>query len=351
MDKLFASLAAEAQSGRATVLLTIIDSEGSTPQKMGTHQLVLADGSTQGSIGGGQHEFLACRAARECLAQAKSQLLQFSLAAGGTVDMVCGGQLQVFCQYIAPTKQVVDFFLAIANSKAQQRQLFFDFTEPQQWGMAYRQGDKTFFSGAAAALARLQENKIAELGLGQRTGCFEQADGHFYCELLRRQAHVYIFGAGHIAVALVPLLARLNFTCTVIDDRLDFATKERFQAAADCSCLDYHDLSSLSLQADDYVCIMTHGHAGDYLVQSQLLKTPLAYLGVIGSQKKIALAKERLLQAGFTAEQVDACHAPIGIPISAAEPEEIAVSIAAELIAIRARREGREKAAAKRLWQ
>ncbi len=141
----------------------------------------------------------------------------------------------------------------------------------------------------------------------------------------------------------MPVLTNLDFSCVVVDDREAFANSRRFPDA-EVVVADLEQLPpSLAITPDDYVCIMTRGHAGDYAVERQVLPMRPGYIGVIGSRNKLAFVRDRLLQDGFSAGDMAGIYAPIGLPISAATPEEIAVSIAAELIAVRARREGREK--------
>ena len=127
-------------------------------------------------------------------------------------------------------------------------------------------------------------------------------------------------------------------------DRAEFADPALFPQADAVYQADYEALpADLGVTQDDYVCIMTRGHVGDYDVQRQMLAIKPYYLGVIGSRRKLAFVKEKLLADGFSAAEIDACHAPIGLAISAVTPAEIAISIAAELIAVRVKREGREK--------
>ena len=102
-------------------------------------------------------------------------------------------------------------------------------------------------------------------------------------------------------------------------------------------CGDFTDLArQVTVTADDYVVIMTRGHQADYEVLTQVLRSGARYLGCIGSKRKLALCRDRLLQAGFTPEEYARLHAPIGLAIGAQTPEEIAVSVAAEMIAVRA---------------
>lgn len=147
---------------------------------------------------------------------------------------------------------------------------------------------------------------------------------------------VYIFGAGHVSTALVPVLLPLGFPVTVIDQRPELAKEERFPGAKVlCAPLDPLP-AELSLTERDYAVIMTPGHEQDLAVLRQVLKTPAFYIGCIGSRKKTAYVNQILREEGFSASDLERIHAPIGLPIMARTPEEIAVSIAAELILHRA---------------
>lgn len=150
---------------------------------------------------------------------------------------------------------------------------------------------------------------------------------------------VYIFGGGHVAKALVPLLARLDFDCIVFDDRKEFANAEHFPAAQKCIAGDFSRLADyVRITSSDYVCIMTRGHEYDYIVQKQVLRTPAYYIGVMGSKKKTLTLREKLLADGFSKSDIERCRSPIGLDIKARTPEEIAVSIAGELILMRAQK-------------
>ena len=97
----------------------------------------------------------------------------------------------------------------------------------------------------------------------------------------------------------------------------------------------------VSIRPQDYVCVMTRGHQFDYYVQKQALALKPCYLGVMGSKNKIRVVTERLLEDGFSNEEIKACHMPIGLGIHAETPQEIAVSVAAEMISVRAERLGK----------
>ena len=135
----------------------------------------------------------------------------------------------------------------------------------------------------------------------------------------------------------MPAVAAVGFRPVVYDDRPEFADPARFPQAEVVLCGDFLSLGEqVRVTPDDYVVIMTRGHQADYEVLAQTLRSGAKYLGCIGSKKKLALCKERLLAAGFTEEEYQRVHAPIGLAIGAETPEENAVSVTAELIAVRA---------------
>ena len=155
---------------------------------------------------------------------------------------------------------------------------------------------------------------------------------------------VYIFGGGHVAQELVPVLAHVGFRCVVYDDRAEFANPQVFPQAAETIVGDLEHIGDrVAIGPQDYVCVMTRGHQFDYYVQKQAMELGPCYIGIMGSRSKIRVVTEKLLEDGFTREEIEGCHMPIGTAIGAETPAEIAVSIAGELIHIRALREGRRK--------
>ena len=148
-----------------------------------------------------------------------------------------------------------------------------------------------------------------------------------------------IFGGGHIARALVPLLYTVGFRPVVFDDRPQFAEVERFPQADQVICGDFTRIGDyLTVGPEDYVVIMTNGHEYDFQAQVQVLRGETAYVGVIGSRKKTAFVNRRLREAGISEEAIAFVHTPVGTAIKAVTPEEIAVSITGEMILVRATR-------------
>ncbi len=152
---------------------------------------------------------------------------------------------------------------------------------------------------------------------------------------------VVIFGAGRITEALAPLLAQLGFRTVVFDNTPEAANPARFPCAEGVVCGDYDRIrDSLPLTPDDYAVVLTQRHRYDFTVQEQLLRRELAYIGVISARGKVPETKARLSEAGVPEKEMDRLYSPIGTAIGAVTPMELAVSIAGELISVRAARRG-----------
>lgn len=159
-------------------------------------------------------------------------------------------------------------------------------------------------------------------------------DGRLVIEPFTPRPRLLVFGGGHVALPLCEFADRIGFSTVVMDDRPFFASRSRFPKAENVVCASFEDcLDLLKPCCRDYAVIVTRGHRHDGIVLRQLLGKGLAYLGMIGSKRRIAGMWRELEQEGFSRRQLEEVHAPIGLGINAATPEEIAVSILAELIA------------------
>jgi len=156
-------------------------------------------------------------------------------------------------------------------------------------------------------------------------------------EPLEARSLLYVFGAGHVSRQIVPLAARVGFHVVVIDDRDAFADPILFPEAEEVRCIPFKGvMERLVVDGASFLVIVTRGHMGDKAVLAQALRTRPRYIGMIGSRQKRELIYQALLTEGFTQADLDRVHSPIGIEIGAETPAEIAVSIVAELIQVRA---------------
>lgn len=162
------------------------------------------------------------------------------------------------------------------------------------------------------------------------------------------ESKLVILGGGHVAQSLADIAGRSGFSVTVVDDRPAFADTARFPMAEQVLCAGFPGcVSSLGLNTATFLVIVTRGHRHDLECLRATLDYPLAYIGMIGSRRRVKVTKEQLLAEGFGQEQLDRLHAPIGVDIGAVTPAEIAIAILAELIAVK---RGKETAREAPLW-
>lgn len=311
MRALFERLYSELKCGKNCILVTLIDGSGSTPRGAGAQMLVGEAGRIVGTIGGGAVEKLSEALALSLLKERKSALRTFTLRPED-VGMVCGGAVTAHFQFVDAS------WTALAEETL------------------------SHITRHIPAMLTLHEDGGAPM-LTAGTGTFCRENGAVTLPLEVGERAI-IFGAGHVAQSLCPLLASIGFYPVVFDNRPELATRELFPAAEDIICGDFSRIADyLNVTAEDYLVVMTNAHLNDMEVENQLLRADFAYLGVIGSKRKTLAVNEQLRERGITDEQLQTVHTPIGVPIGAVTPAELAVSIAGEMIAERAKRRGETK--------
>lgn len=157
-----------------------------------------------------------------------------------------------------------------------------------------------------------------------------------FIEPIEPQPHAYIFGAGHISKSLCQVASLIGFATTVIDDRESFANRERFPAADEVLAGEYEEIfPKLEISSSSYLIIVTRGHRDDMRILRWAVTTPARYVAMIGSKRKVISVERELQKEGIPADAFQRVSAPMGLDIAAQSPEEIAVSVAAEMIAVR----------------
>jgi xanthine dehydrogenase accessory factor len=157
-----------------------------------------------------------------------------------------------------------------------------------------------------------------------------------FVEPILPPATLYIFGAGHVAFSLCQIAATAGFDVTVTDDRSSYGTRERFPAAREVYALDFDEaMQKLDPNESSYIVLVTRGHRDDMRILRWAVQTRARYVGMIGSRRKVIEIFKTLKKEGVPAHLFDRVHAPVGLDIGAITPEEIAVAITAELIAVR----------------
>lgn len=176
-----------------------------------------------------------------------------------------------------------------------------------------------------------EEKKAFELGIPY---VYAENDTTTVVEPFFPEERLIVLGGGHVALPVVEFGAKIGFSVIVVDDRLSFANTERFPLAKEVICDSFeHALDDLKLKENDYVVIITRGHRHDTTCLKKICSgIEPDYVGMIGSKRRTAIVKETLIEEGFDKERLDRVHTPIGLSIGAITPEEIAISIMAELI-------------------
>lgn len=333
MKKLIEQTLSLLKSGGDAVLVSVIASSGSTPRGAGAMMLVRRDGKSFGTIGGGRVEFEAQKHAAEVYAAGESGSVGYNLAPNDVADlgMICGGKVTVYFQYISPNDaDMAELlgYLAAAFERGEKTWLIRKFSGEKVTDTGIY-GEKGLLFGRS-----MKENEILPL----LKPC-SVLSGEYYVEPMVREGRVYVFGGGHVSQQLVPVLAKVGFRVVVYEDREEFSRPELFPAAEGIIRGDFTRIAdNVTITGADYVVIMTRGHQNDFDVLNQTLRTKASYIGCIGSRAKVAKTKQRLKEAGVEEKDIERMISPIGLEIEAETPEEIAISIAAQMILHRAAR-------------
>jgi xanthine dehydrogenase accessory factor len=346
MDPIVSAACDLLAQGRGFVLATIIHQQGSAPRTAGTRMLVTSEQEIVGTIGGGLLEAQVMQTAARMNARTPAQLLEFDLTNqdAANSEMICGGQVQVLLDYIQPGDDHRDLFSAWRNELSQGRKAMLVSIVPGSQTDIIGSVEHLLFSSGdrvqgRAKMPALLHDKLSDLLLKAAYVQVLDLDGQLVVASPGQIAPMlYIFGAGHVARPTAHLAAMAGFAVVVLDDRPEFADAVRFPEAAAVRTIRSFDAAfeGLAVNTDAYIIIVTRGHLHDRTVLAQALRTPAAYIGMIGSRRKRDAIYDRLLKDGYTAADIARVHCPIGLAIGADTPEEIAVSIIAEMIAVRA---------------
>jgi len=321
------------KAGESLVLVTITAASGATPRGAGARMLVGSEGRICGTIGGGAVEYRSEQLAKQVLKSGISQDQDFSLNREDVqnLGMICGGEVHVYFHYIPAGDETV-----IALAREAER--IFE-TGAALWMLMHiGSGRLSLYTKDGGIRGESVPGGLAER-LTRRPQVVELENEAYLVEQINSPGRVYIFGCGHVSRELQPVLTHLGFRCVMLDDRSEFARRELFPTAEDVRVVDFSRIADfVSIGSEDYVCIMTRGHAYDTVIQAQVLRCTPCYVGVIGSRKKAAAVRMVLKRDyGMSDQELDRITTPIGLEIEAETPAEIAISIAAQMIQVRAR--------------
>jgi len=318
VDKVYSRAASAAKEGQKATLAVVTDAAGHTPQVVGARMLVYADGRIEGTVGGGRFEYEVIHRAKTLTDAKESQLTTLHL--GAELGMCCGGRMEVLT---TPLHAQLSW-LEEVNAHQQQGQPVWIKTELSGTRMGTRMISST---AVPTPQGRAYEG----------TGVTTDTDGQRYLvESLAPAPRLILFGAGHVARPTAQLASTLGYRVVVVDDRPDWNTNHRFPSATEQILESYEDfMHHFRPQENDSLLIITQGHDFDQMILEKVISYPVAYLGMIGSETKVIKAVKKLRARDVAANWIEKLHAPIGIDIGALTPDEIAVSIMAEIITVR----------------
>jgi xanthine dehydrogenase accessory factor len=347
MINIFAEIDKLLAAGRKVALARIIRQTGSAPRGIGTRFLVMEDGAFIGTIGGGVLEHQVLEAAKQNFRTGRSLVIQYRLTGKevAKTEMLCGGIVDVFVEFLFPECEgVQELFQQVHEQVREGRQAVL-LTRIEEQLDPCGKGGRALLR-ADGFIAGTLENVDAvpqRWKQARRPALFEpDSDMHrpaVFVEPLEPDAVLYLFGAGHVSTFVAPLAQMAGFRVVVIDDRKEFANADRFPHADEIVvCPFIQAFEQIRVSNSSFITIITRGHIHDRDVLRAALQSPARYVGMIGSRRKRDLIFQSLAQEGIAAEALERVHSPIGLDIGAETPEEIAVSIVAELIQIRAHR-------------
>ncbi len=345
MKDLFLECARLLEDGEDVVMITIINRKGSAPRTAGSKMLVRRDGTIEGTIGGGLFEARAIDMAEEVFRSGQAMTREFKFLGKEVteMDMICGGSAEIFVDLLrcsVPGNAAVCRAIAGHTRRDTGARLVTRIDTVPGGGdrlkLAFLDGEGNP-AGMSLPVEDLKE--LDEASRGRFPVLVQVRESSYLVEPVHFPGTVVIFGAGHVSQKLSYLAAFLGFQTIIVDDRGEFANERRFPDAnqivvpgsmEDC-------MKDLQVGRNSFLVIVTRGHAFDAVVLAQALRTEAGYIGMIGSRKKREAVYRHLLRSGVREEDLARVHCPIGMDILAETPEEIAVSIAGELVQARAR--------------
>ena len=311
---------------------------GSAPRPEGACMLGTETGAFAGSISGGCVESAVLQEIAQAIEQDTPRLVSFGVTheRAWEVGLACGGTIEVFVEpairheiVAAASGESGSVVATVLDGESIGRSALI-----REDGAVTTQGDLAWLAdqihGVALESLRTEKSRTLELPLpdGGRAKVF--------LEVFARRPKLVVFGAGHIAMALVPLAKAVGFRTMVADAREAFLTRERFPEA-DELVLDWPEAAFARIGIDraTYICLLSHDPKFDDPALEIGLRSPARYIGAIGSRKTQEKRRARLREAGFRDADIDRIHGPIGLDLGGRSPTEVALAIVAEMIAAR----------------
>ena len=344
MRELYARMAELALEGRPFAVATVVRTTGSTPQVVGAKLLIDDLGRTYGTLGGGCVEGDAFEEAKRILAEGGSSLREYELTEDLAWDtgLVCGGTMWINIEpgadaltiggrdllpdVLAASFTGTPIGLATLLKKAGPDVV------PAGRLFVEQDGSSGGTLGDAALDARARALAADTLRAGTARTTKLDDDTELLVEPIVAKPHLVVAGAGHVGLALAKLAQALDYDVTVIDDRPEFATRDRFPDGVEVVRADIVEaLGTLPIGWNAFIVVATRGHKLDAACVRAAIGRPARYVGLLGSKRKTILIERMLRDEGVPEDRIRSMHAPVGLDLGGRTPAEIALSVMAEL--------------------
>jgi xanthine dehydrogenase accessory factor len=364
MEDVLQEVVAMRRQGGRGALASLVESSGSIPMSERAKMLVRDDGSVAGTIGGGCLEAEILNVGREVLSNGRAHTTRYTMTEkqAGESGLNCGGTVRIYTEPIEPDTEP-DLFAAVVESKSRRRECVMATVLASQ-KLPDRESNKLLLFPDGNRLGRLDVDGLNErveqwagevlqrekprvfnlreetLGLDlpsrEALGVARFEGFEVYLEPFMPPPVLYVFGGGHVGAQICSLAKNSGFYVVVIDDRPLFANPERHPRADECVAAEIEEVfEQLPFDDQTYVVAATRGHQHDETVVELAIRTPARYIGMLGSERKKLILWDRIEGRGGDRSRLEQVYAPIGFNIGADTPEEIGISVVAELIEVR----------------
>jgi xanthine dehydrogenase accessory factor len=369
MNDVFAEILRLKRQGQRAALCTIISSKGSLPMSGKAKMLVGEDGTMVGTVGGGCLEADVWAEAQRVIKRDISKIAAFILTEqhAGESGLNCGGKVEIFIEPVVP-QRLDAVFEEIARIRARGERGAIATVISSRIPPAMKDKAKLVLRADGTVVGGIGDGGFVEDYVRQKAEDvmredyltvlqFEVGDEEaqrwglrpgdtldVFVEPIVAVPTLYLFGGGHVSLQIAKIAKMVGFKIVVIDDRPAFANKERFPMADETRVEDLSTVfERLTIDDQSYIVAVTRGHQHDEPVIEQAIRTNARYIGMIGSKRKISRMWKKLIERGADPNRLAQVHAPIGLEIGADTPEEIAVSVVAQLIQVRRGPKNRKK--------
>ena len=329
-------------AGQVFAVATVLAAEGSTPVEAGAKAIIDGAGRIWGTVGGGAVEAETHRRAMEANRARRPVIFDFQLTGESASESVpiCGGKMRVLVDPTAANNRAAYAQAAAACQRRERGVLLTRISDSATPEVTVQWFDRDLLgacpsSVGAKVICSVLESEIPRLLV--EDGASPTVRGEVFVDPLVLRPVLLIVGGGHVGQALARQADWLGFEVVVVDDRPEFTIAELFPDGVTTRCGDMaKEVAEFPVAGDTYIVLVTHGHRCDAEALAACIHRPTAYIGMIGSRRKVALLRRDFLESGRATEaEFDRVHAPIGLDIGAVTVPEIATSIAAQLIAVR----------------